>query len=219
MGRFAEARREAETAYRLDPLSVVITSDMCATLYYERRYREAIQFVETVEGRDPERAPIWCATSSMLALGAFDEFLEYRKTHGTPPIDDATRERFRREGQLAFYRARLANWKKTGRSLSPVVIASGYAIAGNADEAFAWLEKGFAERLSDVVEFHIEPELDPIRDDPRFADLARRLGIPPPALEASRALAREAPHSSVAMLAATRSGSGTPPRPTAAPAD
>lgn len=68
----------------------------------------------------------------------------------------------------------------------PVEIAEMHALLGNRDEAFAWLEKGFERRATRISSFHIYPIFDGVRDDPRFADLAHRIGIPPAALESSR---------------------------------
>ncbi len=48
----------------------------------------------------------------------------------------------------------------------------------NKDEAFAWLEKAFADRISDLVYLQTDPLLDPLRSDPRFQVLVRRMGFP-----------------------------------------
>lgn len=50
---------------------------------------------------------------------------------------------------------------------------------GQKDQAFAWLEKAFEERNSWLPFLKVEPMLDGLRSDPRFADLVRRIGLPP----------------------------------------
>jgi hypothetical protein len=49
---------------------------------------------------------------------------------------------------------------------------------GEIDATFQHLERAYAERSSWLVSLNCEPLLDPIRDDPRFADLVRRVGLP-----------------------------------------
>lgn len=50
---------------------------------------------------------------------------------------------------------------------------------GEKDQAFTFLEKAFQERNSLLIYLKLEPELDPLRSDARFADLLRRVGLPP----------------------------------------
>jgi len=193
MGRFAEARREIELAYRLDPLSGPITSDMCRTFYWERRYRDAIRFARDVEARDPQRVDAGCVTGSLVALGDFEGVFAYRVTHGTPPKLEAVRDAYRREGPRAFFQARLQNTlNKPGASA--IELARGYTMVGDKDHAFAALDQALARSDSEATMFHLEPELDALRDDPRFADLARRVGLPASAIEATHALAAKQGH-------------------------
>jgi hypothetical protein len=48
---------------------------------------------------------------------------------------------------------------------------------GDKDQAFAWLEKSYTERERWMVTLKVAPALDPLRFDPRFADLVRRVGL------------------------------------------
>ena len=54
-----------------------------------------------------------------------------------------------------------------------------YARLGDRDAAFKWLEKDFAERGEGLVHLREEITFDNLRSDPRFADLLRRIGLPP----------------------------------------
>ena len=56
-------------------------------------------------------------------------------------------------------------------------IAVLYARLGDNEQAFAWLEKAYEERNLAMTEIGIEPALDPLRSDPRFGDLLRRVGL------------------------------------------
>jgi hypothetical protein len=56
-------------------------------------------------------------------------------------------------------------------------VALDYARLGDKDKAFFWLEKCYAERVG-LLALKIEPALDDLHSDPRFADLMRRVGLP-----------------------------------------
>lgn len=57
------------------------------------------------------------------------------------------------------------------------LIAWVYAGLGEKDQAFKWLEKAYEERDSSMVYLKVDPKLDSLRSDPRFADLLRRVGL------------------------------------------
>ncbi len=61
---------------------------------------------------------------------------------------------------------------------SPNTIALCYSLAGDTDEAFAWLEEGYRRREPLMANVKSWPVFDPLRADPRFDDLVRRIGYP-----------------------------------------
>ncbi len=63
--------------------------------------------------------------------------------------------------------------------VDPVPIAAGYAALGEHDRALAWLERGYRERAFEMVQIGTRRSFDPLRGDPRFQDLLRRVGFPP----------------------------------------
>ena len=58
-------------------------------------------------------------------------------------------------------------------------IAIVHAGLGHSDQAFAALEKAHTHREWRLVRVKVEPMFDPVRSDPRFANLLRRIGLPP----------------------------------------
>ena len=66
----------------------------------------------------------------------------------------------------------------TERDVSPWRIAVNYSRIGAADEAFAWLERGYRERDPRMTDLRSRPDLDPLRSDPRYDDLLRRMNFP-----------------------------------------
>jgi hypothetical protein len=63
------------------------------------------------------------------------------------------------------------------RVVSAWGIAVLHASLGDVDEAFRWLEVAIEERASGFILLRVHPRLDPIRNDPRYALLVRRLGL------------------------------------------
>jgi hypothetical protein len=66
------------------------------------------------------------------------------------------------------------------RYVNPFEIGLIYIGLGDKEQAFQWLETSFRDRSDLLVYLNVDPRLDPIRSDPRFADLVRRVGIPTP---------------------------------------
>ena len=62
--------------------------------------------------------------------------------------------------------------------VSAAYMSQAYAILNDADRAFAWLETAFEIRDPIIVRLK-DPLWDSLRDDPRFTDLLRRIGLPP----------------------------------------
>jgi len=66
------------------------------------------------------------------------------------------------------------------RSFVPALfVALVYTGLENKDQAFTWLEKAYEERFNRLAYLNVDALWDPIRSDPRFADLLRCVGIPP----------------------------------------
>jgi hypothetical protein len=78
--------------------------------------------------------------------------------------------------------AHMAVQKLTGLSDQSVVsysVAVVYAGLGEKDRAFEWLERAYKGHDNDMSFLKVDPPLDPLRSDPRFQDLLRRMNFPP----------------------------------------
>jgi Flp pilus assembly protein TadD len=64
------------------------------------------------------------------------------------------------------------------RFVSPASVALIYVALGDKDQAFTWLEKAEKERDGILVRLKVDSRYDSLRSDPRFADLAKRVGLP-----------------------------------------
>ena len=65
------------------------------------------------------------------------------------------------------------------RYVSPAALVNVYIGLRDKEQAFVWLEKAYQERSNYVAFLKVFPILDPLRSDPRFNDLIRRVGVPP----------------------------------------
>jgi hypothetical protein len=57
------------------------------------------------------------------------------------------------------------------------ILAMGYAAIGDLDKAFLSLERAFNARSAGLIYLHVDPGYEPLRDDPRYADLVGRIGL------------------------------------------
>ena len=82
-------------------------------------------------------------------------------------------DRVKAEAILAKLRSRSDSWRSTRVNLAVL-----YDSLGMRDEAFAVLEKAYAERYLHLGYIRAFPDFDGLRPDPRFQDLMRRMGLP-----------------------------------------
>jgi tetratricopeptide (TPR) repeat protein len=69
--------------------------------------------------------------------------------------------------------------RRSGRSFfSPYGLGAGYAFLDEKDLAFQWLEQAYQKRSPGLSLIKVDPRLDPLRTDPRFQDLQRRMNFP-----------------------------------------
>ena len=69
--------------------------------------------------------------------------------------------------------------RSKGEFVAPSLVASVYALAGDKDGAFEWLDKAYAERDGETITLlKCDPSFNNLHGDPRFADLLLRLGMP-----------------------------------------
>jgi TolB-like protein/Tfp pilus assembly protein PilF len=168
--RTDEALREMQVAVSLDPLSSIVSTNYAATLMVAHRYPEAIaQFQKTLE-RDPGFAPAHLKLSYLYATtGRFaeanSELLKFAPAPGNFNAD-----------ATGYNQIALVSMKQLGDSGADVALT--FAIKGDRDKAVEYLDNAYAERSSELTAGIRFPAFDPLRSDPRFIDLMRRLGLP-----------------------------------------
>lgn len=185
-GRFEEAQAQARRAVELDPLSRIINSELARIALFARRYDEAI----TIFKKNIELNPDWHGDYNYLwyayaakgmyaeAVDSYLKLMTFAKL--APPSEvQATQESFARSGWQGFLRHRVRYLEQSSRHeyVSPADLAELYAYLGEKDKAFASLEKAYEMRVGDLKELKHKSSFDNLRDDPRFSDILRRVGL------------------------------------------
>jgi TolB-like protein/DNA-binding winged helix-turn-helix (wHTH) protein/Tfp pilus assembly protein PilF len=184
LGRFDEAIAEMRKAENLDPLSLIINADLAELLGLAHSYDDSIrQSLKTIE-----MDPSFALAHNQLAQAYLQKHMYAEAVAELQKAVELSKDSPTCIANLA--RAYVASGKRseavklldvlkrrstTGYS-NASEIAMIYASLGDTDQAMAWLEKGFEERFNPGV--LLRPGFDPLRSDPRFEDLRRRIGLP-----------------------------------------
>jgi DNA-binding winged helix-turn-helix (wHTH) protein/tetratricopeptide (TPR) repeat protein len=185
LGRHGEALARMERARELDPVSASINGDIGWYFYFARRYGDAVrQSLRTLELEPGHAGARTCLLYSHLLQGdlpaARERVRELMAMQGAAPEALAALDR---GPELDVY-WRWTLEELTGRAarehVSPVHFALARLSLGDREAAFRELERAYRERSGWLLPFlAVEPRLDPLRRDPRYADLLRRLRLPP----------------------------------------
>jgi len=185
-GRFDEALTEARRARELEPLSLPINMTLGWVLLTARQYDRSIEQLRKTLEMDPN----FILTHHRLGLvyeqmGKYDEaiaeFRQVRNLSAGKPLGVATlAHAYALSGRRAEAQKTLAELQKISEQhyVSPASIAIIYAALGDKDQAFAWLEKADKERDGVLARLRVDSRFDSLRSDPRFSDLAKRVGLP-----------------------------------------
>jgi TolB-like protein/DNA-binding winged helix-turn-helix (wHTH) protein len=180
MGRFNEGLDEMKLAQRLDPLSPLANSDVGWVYLMARRYDEAIeQMQRTLEIEPRFGSALSCLELTYRLKGDHQKSLEILlKELGDAGAGIETANP--RQAVKTIHRMRIAKRLEAARQSrwSSYEMAKLYAATDEPEGAFEWLEKALAERSPLLVNAGVDPALDALRADPRFAKLLRRIGLP-----------------------------------------
>ena len=186
VGRFEEAIAEAELARRLDPLSVVTSSVVGFVLYRARQYDHAIEAVQRAIELDADHPTPYLARGLALSmLGRHEEAIaalekgvvaSQRSSEMLAQLALA----YGRAGFTDQARATLSELEARARTqhVSPFAFSLAYTGLGEWGTAVDALEKAYRAREWYLCVLKTEPTLDPLRGDPRFEALLRRLNLP-----------------------------------------
>jgi len=183
-GRFREAFAESEQARQLDPLSLIIASDYASILYDSRQYDSAIKQCRSVLELDPNFEHVRdVMIPSYLQLGRYDEAIaEINRgaAYGEGPLALVRKALvYGRSGHAEEARRALAKLERISGSRADrtVILLIAYSGTGQKERVIELLQKAYSEHSNAVTQIKVDPMYDPMRSDPRFADLVRRLRL------------------------------------------
>jgi TolB-like protein/DNA-binding winged helix-turn-helix (wHTH) protein/Tfp pilus assembly protein PilF len=178
-GRFEEAFQESERARQLDPLSLIIAADNAMIFYYSRQYDRAEKGFNAVLEMEPTFPRGHMVRSVYVETGQFAKALADIDKYNP---DNTPWERvyvLGRSGHLAEAQRAMEGLRQLSRryTVDPAAFAWAYIGMGKKDETVASLEKAYARHSNMMDTLKVEPAWDPLRNDPRFQSLVRRVGL------------------------------------------
>jgi TolB-like protein/Tfp pilus assembly protein PilF len=188
MQRFEEAVAQAERAQRLDPVSPLVNTWAGAAYFFAGRPEEAMVSWQKALELDPSYsdASIVLARTYVtkgLYLQAIAELQKALIFNPREPfVVGALAHAYARAGQREEALKLLGELKRIEAERGSIPTFSfiwAYAGLNDKEHAFAWLEKSYQERRDRMVWLNVDPLLDPLRPDPRFHELVRRVGLLP----------------------------------------
>jgi serine/threonine-protein kinase len=186
MGRREESIAQAKVSLDLDPLSLLTQAAAARPYYNARRYEDALaQARKTLEIDSTFSRALFWAGLSLEQLHRTDEAIRTLQqtiaSAGRIPVYlAALGHAYGRAGRRAEALALIEELRGRGRTgyVSPFDLATVYVGLNLPDEAFRALEEAYAGRAYGLVFMAVDPRFDPIRSDPRYRDLIRRVGLP-----------------------------------------
>ena len=187
-GREQEAIAEANRAHQLDPLSPIISAQVGGVHIMARQYDEAIVVCKKLANENPTFAKAHdCLADAYWGKRMYPQVIEERMAFGQLS-GDRNESEFTSAMEQGF---RSAGWKgaltkgieirqaqrRTGYS-SAFDIAALYADLGDKDRAFRWLKAAYQEHDWRLMGLKTNAAFDPVRSEPPFAELVRKVGLP-----------------------------------------
>ncbi len=183
MNRYKKAIVEGERLLELDPLSPVRRNSVINIYYCARQYDKAIELGQRSIELDPENAGnYWQLQEIYEHLGQHDDAHKSRlsamKLSGIKPEKIAYYDSlYTKLGPKAF-----PTWESLGKNdwfeNAPESAARIYTRLGEKEKALEWLEKAYDKHVGALAALNSSPFWDPLREEPRFLDLLKRMNFP-----------------------------------------
>jgi len=186
MGRLDEGIAEAKRAVELDPLSQIANGNLGRTYNFARQHDQAIAQARRALELDQNSFP---ALRNLVVAHALMGKYPEAAAEGNTMLRLFGRDQtdlsllgwtYARSGQQSEARKLIAELKEQAKKsyVFPSYLAYIHIALGEQDEALALLEKAYEERDSNMIDLKVDPIYDPLRSDPRFVELLRRMNLP-----------------------------------------
>ena len=183
-GRLDEGIAERKQALELDPLSTIASFELGQAYYFARDYDQAAAQLQKTLDLDPDfPAAVQYMPLVYVQKGMFElAIAKLKEAPESAELDSTGMPGYIYSVVGRKQEARAMVSKLIGlrdqQYISPVAIAIVYAGLGEEGNAIEWLEKGYQEHAFQMQFLKLDPRWDNLRNDPRFVDLARRIGLP-----------------------------------------
>jgi len=185
MGRLEESVAEGKKALELDPLSLIINMELGLPFYVAHRYREATGYFQKALEMDPNFGLAHCVLGWTYEEEgkypqAISELRRALELDNSPPVLASLGHAYAASGQHAEARAMLQQLRRRAQRgyVGPNFFAIVYSGLHENEKALASLEQAYAERHWSLVWLRTARFFDPLRSDPRYADLSKRMNFP-----------------------------------------
>jgi tetratricopeptide (TPR) repeat protein len=184
-GRRQEAVQEIETAQHLFP-AAFIDEALVGYIYKDaRQYDRALEKFRSVKQVRPDNTTARFGLAEVLSLEglhheAIAEAEELVKLTNKQPVSTMFLGVIYARAGMTVEAKKIIDEYQKQPDPNAILIASAYLSLGDKDHAFAWLEKAYARHSNDLITgIRASPVYDALRDDSRYADLVRRVGLQP----------------------------------------
>ena len=180
-GQLREALTEVQRGVDLDPASARTFHNQGFIYYFSRQYDQALALIKTVHSLDfnlPDWNFLW--GDVYAAKGMYPEAIrEFTKSGNGPYSLGHLGNAYARAGQQQEALKTIAQLDEFVRrnGVGRYEIALVYTGLGRKQDAFKWLEASYQAHDVGLLYLKVDPSLDPLRSDPRFDDLVRRVGL------------------------------------------
>jgi tetratricopeptide (TPR) repeat protein len=186
MGRSQESIAEIKHAHDLDPLSLSINFSLAWRLYLAREYDQAITQSRSTIDLDPDFVLAHLVLGQAYEQrGQFEPAIaEIKKAASISPNSTlmlgALGHAYAVAGATADAQKMLDDLIRRSETqyVSPFYVALIFTGLHENEKALDWLDKAYQDRSNPLIFLKVDPELDPLRSDPRFQNLQRRIGLP-----------------------------------------
>ena len=189
LGRSEEASEVAERLRLVAPLDALYRENVARSFYHTRDYARALEEFERARELDEE-------VNAYYLMMIYEQLGRLEESHEAQVALSRRWAAFGIPGRERIAEAQERGWAEGGKEgeiraaqevmielaeeglYSPFAVAMNYARVGEVDEAFHWLERAYEQREAVLYALKATPFADPLRSDPRYHDLIRRIGFP-----------------------------------------
>ncbi len=186
VGRLEEGIAEVKRALELEPLDLSMNANLAWAYFTARQFDRALDQANKAHDLDQNHVVgRWNLSQAYIAKGMYAEAIAINEQslQANPTSQFALRDTgyaYAKSGRRQDANEMISRLRKIAKTqyVMSSRIASIYGALGERDKAFAELERAFAERDWDLHRLKVDPFMDPLRDDPRFNELLRKIGLP-----------------------------------------